>query len=209
MNWLVIGFSFLFYSNVAINQVPDNSILKTKAPETFQVLFKTNKGDFVIEAYRKWSPLGVDRLFQLVKTGFYDNTLLFRVEKNFVAQFGISDIEQVNRFWDSKKIIDEPQKYKNIKGVISFARGKPNSRTTQLFINMVNNPQNDTTIRLGVKGFTPIARVIMGMEIVGLFDDRHGRRTVPEQDSIYKYGNRYFEKRFPGLDKILTARLIK
>ena len=199
---------FLF-AGISQSQAPDNSILKIKAPETFKARFKTSKGEFIIEAYRKWSPLGVDRLYQLIKTGFYDNTLLFRVEHNFVSQFGISDNEQVNRFWDFKKIADEPAKYKNLKGVISFARGGPNTRTTQVFINMVDNPKNDTAFRAGVKGFTPIAKVIKGMEVVGLFNDRYGRSTVPQQDSIYKYGNRYFEKRFPGLDKILSALIIK
>lgn len=206
---LSLCLQLFFFFSMATAQVPAISILKTKAPETFRALFKTNKGEFIIEAYRKWSPVGVDRLYQLIKTGFYSNTLLFRVERNFVSQFGISDDEQVNRFWELKKLTDEPPKYKNLKGVISYARGGPNTRTTQLFINMVDNPKNDTLLRLGVKGFTPIARVIKGMEVVILFNDRYGRSTIPLQDSIYKYGNRYFEKRFPGLDKIMSARIIK
>ena len=191
------------------SQVPDISILKIKAPETFKARFKTSRGEFIIEAYRKWSPLGVDRLYQLIKTGFYDNTLLFRVERNFVSQFGISDDEQVNRFWDPKKLADEPPQYKNLKGIIAYARSGANSRASQIFINMIDNPKNDTTVRLGVKGFTPIAKVIKGMEVVALFTDRYGRATVPQQDSVYKYGNRYFEKRFPGLDKVISARIIK
>jgi peptidyl-prolyl cis-trans isomerase A (cyclophilin A) len=207
--WLVVCIQSFIFISTAQSQVPDISVLKLKAPETFRAKFTTNKGDFVIEAYRKWAPIGVDRLYQLIKTGFYDNVLLFRVERNFVAQFGISDDEPTNRFWDPKKIVDEPLKYKNSKGVIAYARGGPNSRCTQLFINMVDNPKNDTAIRLGVKGFTPIARVIKGMDIVVTFNDRYGRTTVPQQDSIYKYGNRYFEKRFPGLDKIISARIIK
>lgn len=206
---LSLCLQLFFFFSMTTAQVPAISILQTKAPETFQALFKTNKGEFIIEAYRKWSPVGVDRLYQLIKTGFYSNTLLFRVERNFVSQFGISDDEQVNRFWELKKLTDEPPKYKNLKGVISYARGGPNTRTTQLFINMVDNPKNDTLLRLGVKGFTPIARVIKGMEVVILFNDRYGRSTIPLQDSIYKYGNRYFEKRFPGLDKIMSVRIIK
>ncbi len=197
------------FATVTQSQVPDISILKIKAPATFKARFKTSRGEFIIEAYRKWSPLGVDRLYQLIKTGFYDNTLLFRVERNFVSQFGISDDEQVNRFWDPKKLADETAQYKNMKGTIAYARSGPNSRVTQIFINMIDNPKNDTTVRLGVKGFTPIAKVIKGMEVVELFTDRYGRATVPQQDSVYKYGNRYFEKRFPGLDKVISARIIK
>lgn len=206
---LLLFIPIFFFAEISQSQVPESAVLQIKAPESFKAQFITNKGEFIIEAYKKWSPIGVDRLYQLIKTGFYSHTLLFRVERNFVSQFGISDIEEVNRFWDPKKIKDEPPKYKNLKGVICFARGGPNSRTTQLFINMVDNPKNDTAIRSGVKGFTPIARVIKGMEVAALFNDRYGRATVPQQDSIYKYGNRYFEKRFPGLDKIISARIIK
>lgn len=206
---LLLFIQIFIFAVFTQSQVPDISILKIKAPETFKARFKTSRGEFIIEAYRKWSPLGVDRLYQLIKTGFYDNTLLFRVERNFVSQFGISDDEQVNRFWDPKKLADEPPQYKNLKGIIAYARSGANSRVSQIFINMIDNPKNDTTVRLGVKGFTPIAKVIKGMEVVALFTDRYGRATVPQQDSVYKYGNRYFEKRFPGLDKVISARIIK
>lgn len=206
---LLLFIQIFIFVTVTQSQVPDISILKIKAPATFKARFKTSRGEFIIEAYRKWSPLGVDRLYQLIKTGFYDKTLLFRVERNFVSQFGISDDEQVNRFWDPKKLADETAQYKNMKGTIAYARSGPNSRVTQIFINMIDNPKNDTTVRLGVKGFTPIAKVIKGMEVVELFTDRYGRATVPQQDSVYKYGNRYFEKRFPGLDKVISARIIK
>jgi len=192
-----------------IAQVPDLSILTLKAPETFRALFTTNKGDFIIEAYRKWSPLGVDRLYQLINSGFYTNIMLFRAEQRFVIQFGISDNTQVNRFWDPKKLPDEPARYKNEKGIIAYARGGTNDRTTQLFINMVNNPLLDTVVRSGLKGYTPIARVIKGMEVMAIVNDQYGRSTLPIQDSVYKYGNRYLEAHFPGLDKIISAKIIQ
>ena len=200
--------AFLFMKSIAA-QVPPVSILNRKAPETFRVLFKTTKGDFTIEAYRKWSPLGVDRLYQLVKTGFYNNTSLFRVEPGFVTQFGISDIRAINRFWDHHKLPDEPILAKNEKGVICYARGGTNDRTTQLFINNVNNPLLDTVIRAGLQGYTPVARVIKGMEVALQFYSRYGRSTLAIQDSVYKYGNVYLEKNYPGLDKILWAGFVR
>src|SRR6478735_3527001 len=99
---------FLLSFNSLFAQAPDISILKLKAPETFKAIFKTTKGDFVIEAYRKWSPLGVDRLYQLISSGFYNRCLLFRVEPGFVVQFGISGSRAANLFWDPKKLPDEP-----------------------------------------------------------------------------------------------------
>ncbi len=190
-------------------QVPKDALLKTKAPESFQVLFTTTKGYFILEAYRRWSPLGVDRLYQLVLSGFYNNNMIYRVEPNYVVQFGISDKFELNFFWDRKKITDEPVLYQHKKGVVAFARDIANSRATQLFINMVDNPTLDTTIRAGVKGFSPIGKIIKGMEVVAKFNAQYGRRIVPIQDSIYLYGNAYLQENFPGLDYIIAAQIIR
>jgi peptidyl-prolyl cis-trans isomerase A (cyclophilin A) len=197
-----------FIARTATAQTPNISTLLIKAPETFRAEFKTSKGDFIIEAYRKWSPQGVDRLYQLIKTGFYNNTLLFRVEPDYVVQFGVSNSNELNRFWDTKKLPDEPLQCKNLKGVISYARDGKNDRATQLFINMGNNPKLDTINVKGVKGFTPVAKVIKGMGVVRALNDRYRKKPATIQDSLYKYGNRYFEELFPGLDRIITARII-
>ena len=41
-----------------------------KAPDVFQAKFETTTGDFVIEVHREWAPLGADRFYELVKSGF-------------------------------------------------------------------------------------------------------------------------------------------
>ncbi len=205
---LLLSLFFIFFVCRPSAQSPDISILQTKAPETFRAVFKTTKGAFEIEAYRKWSPLGVDRLYQLIKSGFYKNSLIFRVEPGFVVQFGISQSRVANRFWDPKKLMDEPLQTKNRKGIIAFARGKINDRCTQIFINTNDNPKLDTVTRLGVKGYTPIARITRGMEIVEKLNGQYGKAPAIIQDSLYKYGNFYFEERFPGLDKIISAQII-
>ena len=205
-------FSFLcllFFFNILYAQSPPVSVLQLKAPETFKAAFKTNKGEFTIEVYRKWSPLAADRIYQLIRTGFFSNALFFRVEQNFVVQFGISANYAANRFWDPLKLADEPALQKNTKGTVSFARGGRNDRATQLFINMADNAKLDTAFRNGVKGYTPFAKVIKGMDIVAALNSRYGKKPATIQDSLYKYGNRYFEQAFPGLDRILSATIIK
>lgn len=206
--WLPL-LSLLFSTHILFAQAPDISVLKIKAPEKFKAVFKTTKGDLVIEAYRKWSPLGVDRLYQLISSGFYNRCLLFRVEPGFVVQFGISGSRVLNHFWDPKKIPDEPAKQKNAKGVISFARGGKNDRCTQLFINLSDNDKLDKEVRNGVKGYTPVAKVISGMEIAAKFNARYGKAPAKIQDSLYKYGDFYVEENFPGLDRITSAMIIK
>ena len=199
--------ALLFFVPVIFCQ-PAESTLTIKAPASFRARFATTKGDFVVEAYRHWSPKGVDRLYQLIISGFYTNCFLFRVEPGFVTQFGIAENKQVNKFWDPKKLLDEPAKAKNEEGIIAYARGGINDRATQLFINMVNNPLLDTVVRAGLKGYTPIGKIIKGMEVVKVFYSRYGRSTLAYQDSVYKYGNGYLNQHFPGLDRILYARLL-
>jgi cyclophilin family peptidyl-prolyl cis-trans isomerase len=190
-------------------QEPDYLLLQVKAPETFRAKFKTTKGDFIIEANRVWSPEGVDRLYQLIKSNFFNNALFFRVEPTYVVQFGISASYKLNRFWDPKKLSDELIRVRNVKGMIAYAQGKPNDRSTQLFINMVDNPKLDTTKKSGTMGFTPIARVISGMENLTKLNSQYGKKPAFIQDSLYKYGNPYFDKRYPGLDKIISVSFIK
>lgn len=199
---------FMFAVAAASAQPPNPSILTVKAPATFRASFKTTKGEFVIEAYRDWSPLGVDRLYQLISSGYFNNSIIFRVEPRYVVQFGVADTHAEKLFWDRKRIKDEPIRQKHTKGIVAFARDVKDSRCTQLFIDMVDNPKLDTIMREGVVGFTPIAKVIRGMETVARLNAEYGKRPAAIQDSLYKYGNPYFEMLFPNLDKIVSARII-
>ncbi|MCU0645658.1 MAG: peptidylprolyl isomerase [bacterium] len=77
---------------------PDQAELNKKAPEKYQAKFETTKGDIVIEVYRDWSPKGADRLYFLIKNGFYNDVRFFRVIAGFMAQFGYHgnpDVSQV------------------------------------------------------------------------------------------------------------------
>ena len=210
MRKIILLVLFIFFGMGMIHaQEPDYLLLQVKAPEKFIAQFKTTKGDFVIEAIRVWSPEGVDRLYQLIKSNFFTNALFFRVEPKYVVQFGISASYKLNRFWDPKKISDELIRIRNVKGTIAYAQGKPNERSTQLFINMVDNPQLDTARKSGTFGFTPIARVISGMENLSKLNSQYGKKPAFIQDSLYKYGNPYFDKLYPGLDRIISVNFIK
>src|ERR1051325_6715042 len=60
------------------------------APASFRVRVETSAGAFVVEVTRAWAPHGADRLFELVRQGFYDGGRFFRVVPGFVVQFGLS-----------------------------------------------------------------------------------------------------------------------
>jgi cyclophilin family peptidyl-prolyl cis-trans isomerase len=189
--------------------IPDTSILHLNAPDTFQAIFVTTKGEFTIEAIREWSPAGVDRLFQLITAGFYDDNCLFRVQPAYVVQFGISDDPRANKFWDRHPIPDEPVVGHNLKGVVSYARDGKETRTAQLFINKNDNYKLDTIDYNGLRGFPPIARVVSGFEVIEQFNAKYLFEPANHQDSVMIRGNAYWEEHFPGLDYILEARIIQ
>jgi peptidyl-prolyl cis-trans isomerase A (cyclophilin A) len=188
--------------------LPDQSTLMAHAPSTFKAVFKTTKGDFTVEVYREWSPEGADRLYQLFMTGFYNQNALFRVQKGYVVQFGIGNEMAINTFWDKRPIADEPVMTKNLKGTISYARDGMHSRTTQLFINLKDNYKLDTVHYNGLQGFTPVAKIISGYEVIDALYGNYGFEPANHQDSVMIYGNSYWKKKFPELDYILEAHTL-
>ena len=180
-----------------------------KAPEYFKARFETTQGNFDIEAKRAWSPEGVDRLHQLIESGFYTDIAIFRVVPNFVVQFGIHNDSILNNSWSQYKINDEPVIEKNYKGSISFARGGARSRTIQIFINLKDNNRLDTYKGGGATGFPVIAKVTKGMENIGKFYEAYGDKLGFKQDSIQKYGNDFIKRKYPEIDFIQKAYIIK
>jgi peptidyl-prolyl cis-trans isomerase A (cyclophilin A) len=182
------------------------ALLKDKAPETYQVKFETSKGDFTVSVTRAWAPLGADRFYNLARHHFFDNESFFRVLKGFVAQFGISAYPALNPVWEKATIKDDPVTQSNKKYSLTFATAGPNTRTTQLFINLADNP------RLDGMGFAPFGQVTEGMNVVDTLYTDYGEGAPggsgPNQDEIQKQGKPYLDKNFPKLDYIKTTTLI-
>jgi peptidyl-prolyl cis-trans isomerase A (cyclophilin A) len=178
----------------------DPSALNEQAPETYRAQFETSKGNFTIEVSRERAPLGADRFYNLVKNGFYDGARFFRVLPGFVVQFGIPADPSVASAWRAARIADDPVSGTNDRGSATFATAGPNTRTTQVFINLADNANLDTM------GFAPFGRVTEGMDVVGELYSGYGegapRGRGPDQGRIQTEGNAYLEKQFPKLDYI-------
>ena len=146
-------------------------------------------------------------MYQLIKSDFYTDIALFRVIPKFVVQFGIHNDSVLNTSWKKYKIKDEPVLQSNDSMAISFARDGLDSRTTQIFINLKDNHRLDTIHYNDVTGFPVIAKITKGMENVHKFystDD-----DVPDQDSIQKYGNDFLKRKYPKLDYIKRAYILR
>jgi peptidyl-prolyl cis-trans isomerase A (cyclophilin A) len=183
------------------------SSLNEQAPATFKAKFTTTKGDFVVEVTRAWAPLGADRFYNLVKYHFFDGASFFRVLPGFVAQFGISAKPEISRVWASAKVKDDPVTQSNLAGYLTFATAGPNTRTTQLFINLADNQSLDRM------GFAPFGKVTEGMDVVQKFYSGYGEGAPggngPDQGRITNEGKAYLDKSFPRLDSVKTAVIVQ
>jgi peptidyl-prolyl cis-trans isomerase A (cyclophilin A) len=183
------------------------SSLNEQAPATFKAKFTTTKGDFVVEVTRAWAPLGADRFYNLVKNHFYDGAAFFRVLPGFVAQFGLSAKPEISRVWASATFKDDPVTQSNLAGSLTFATAGPNSRTTQVFINLADNQTLDGM------GFAPFGKVVEGMDMVQKFYSGYREGPPdgkgPDQSRITNEGKAYLDKSFPLLDSIKTAVILQ
>ena len=190
----------------APNKLLTPAALNAKAPETYRVKFDTSKGVFVVEVHRDWAPLGADRFYNLVRNGFYNNVRFFRVLTGFMAQFGMSGTPAVQRVWggSAQQLKDDPVKQSNKRGYITFANAGPSSRSTQVFINLVDNQFLDPE----PMHFAPFGQVVEGMEVVDMLYTGYGRQNVPDQQRITTEGNAYLTKEYPKLDYVKTATIV-
>ena len=174
--------------------------LKAQAPDTYEIKFTTTKGDFVVQVTRAWSPLGADRFYNLVKNGFYNGAAFFRIVPGFVVQFGLSPDPAVSKAWRQARIADDSVSQSNRRGYLSFATAGPGTRTTQVFINLVDNAPLDSM------GFSPFGQVIEGMDLIDKLNTEYGEQ--PDQGRIEAEGRSYLEKSFPRLDIIKSAVIL-
>jgi len=176
-------------------------------PDVFRVKFTTTQGDFIVEATKSWAPRGVDRFHELLRMHYFNEGRFFRVVPGFVAQFGVHKDYDIHDRWRKYFILDDPPKEKNLRGTLAFAQSDPNTRATEIFINLADNAALDA------QNFVPFAKVISGMEVVDKFYSGYGE-LMPEgkyidPNRVENGTNAYLEPHFPKLDYIRRAVFLK
>lgn len=186
---------------------PDAASLAAASPDSFIVTFETSAGEFDVRVRRAWSPLGADRFHWLSSNQFFEGARFFRVVPNFIVQFGLTGIPELDEAWLDRSLRDEPVVEPNRRGTIVFATGGPNTRSTQMFINLVDNPQLD------MMGFAPFGEVVRGMDVVDRLYSGYGEGAPmgngPDQGRIFNEGNAYLSAQFPALDSIVRTRVTR
>jgi peptidyl-prolyl cis-trans isomerase A (cyclophilin A) len=188
---------------------PDSTDLQRRAPDVCRVRLDTTRGPIVLELRRDWAPHGVDRFYDLVRAGYYDDAAIFRVRAGVFAQFGIHRDPAVAARWRTRTIPDDPRVLSNTRGTVAYAFKDPNARTTQVFINL-----RDNTAIFDPEPFVPFARVVEGMDVADALYADYGERAgggirAGKQDPVFEGGNAYLRREFPNLDYIQRATVVK
>ena len=188
---------------------PDHPEWTRPSPASWRARFVTSQGDFVVEVVREHAPIGVDRFFNLVRLGYYDDTRFHRVREGYIAQFGLHGDPRVNAVWLNRQIPDDPAHGSNVRGTMAFAMSlEPGTRNTQVYINLADNIRNDA------EPFALFGRVVEGMDVMDRLYSGYGERSGSgvrhgRQGPIVEGGNEYLDREFPLLDRILRAAIVE
>jgi peptidyl-prolyl cis-trans isomerase A (cyclophilin A) len=129
------------------------------------VALETTMGTIKVELFADKAPITVKNFLAYVNMGFYNNTIIHRVDAGFVIQGG-GYTENLTPKPTLPPIRNESKNgLKNLKGTLSMARyTDPNSATSQFFINLNNNSNLDPTATDA--GYAVFGKVIEGMDVV-------------------------------------------
>jgi homoserine O-acetyltransferase len=186
---------------------PSDPEFTKPAPAVSRLRFETTKGVFVLELHRDWGPIGADRLYNLARLGYHDDTRFHRVNPGYIVQFGLHGDPAVNTAWKDRYLKDDPPRVGNKRGTFAFSYkgpGNPNTRNTQIYINLADNSKND------VEAFTILGTVVEGMEVLdrlysGYAENSGSGVRQGKQGPLEQGGNAYMDREFPLLDRILRV----
>ena len=190
----------------ALLRYPGDPEWQRPAPPVSYIRFETTKGVFVLELHRDWGPIGADRFYNLARLGYYDGGRFHRVNKNYIAQFGIHGDPAVNAAWKKAYIKDDPPHSQNARGTFAFAvnTAAPNTRTTQVYFNLADNSRNNG------EPFTILGRVVEGMSVLDSLYSGYGENSGSgvrqgRQGPLETGGNAFMDREYPLLDRIIRV----
>jgi cyclophilin family peptidyl-prolyl cis-trans isomerase len=151
-----------------------------------QVVFKTDRGDVVLELYPEQAPKTVANFLDYVKSGFFDGTIFHRVVPGFVIQGGGMTADMREKPTRAPIQNEADNGLKNLRGTISMARtSDPHSASSQFFISLADNANLDHRGKNPAGwGYAVFGKVVSGMEVVDAIaqvktGNRAGHENVP------------------------------
>lgn len=133
-----------------------------------QLIFETNRGNFIVELYPEKAPKTVANFMRYVDSGFYKETIFHRVINRFMIQGGGFTADMSEKQTLAPVINEAANGLHNERGTLAMARtSDPDSATAQFFINLENNVQLDFRGSDPESiGYCVFGRVLKGMDVV-------------------------------------------
>jgi len=181
-----------FHVNTAFaGNTPAAKGAKPKIPDRVYVKMATSMGDITLELNQEKAPITVKNFLDYCDSGFYNGTIFHRVINNFMIQGGGFDKDMNKKPTRAGCKNEWRNGLKNRLGTIAMARlgGKPDSATSQFFINVRDNAALDTP-RDGA-AYAVFGSVIGGMDTVNKIKlvstkSAGGHQNVPVEPVIIK-----------------------
>lgn len=163
------------------------------------VRFMTSMGPILIELDETNAPVSAANFAEYAKSGFYDGTCFHRIIPGFVVQGGGFTTDMVQKKTRDPIKNEWQNGLKNKRGTLSMARlgNRPDSATSQFFMNLVDNGMLDMP-RDGA-GYAVFGEVVEGMDVVDAMAKAptgmsKGMRDVPRQAIVIEKAE-WFETR--------------
>ena len=193
--FIILGF-IAFYIFVILPQKClfiknyDPQEIRFDNPENIAVL-NVNCGNVIIKLYPDTSPKSVERFRMLINSGKYNNIAFHRVIKNVIVQAGDLEFGKKDNlnylyigtgksgFGTIKSELNDETEFKA--GTVGMARtNKFNTEDSQFFILLEDAPL--------FKGeYTPVGKVVYGLEVLDTIADDHRREYVLRPDFINSF----------------------
>ena len=135
-----------------------------------KVEINSSHGKIVLELFSDKAPATVNNFLAYVQSGYYDNTIIHRVAKNFIGQGSAYDASLKIKPQRNAIARELSPALKNHRGTIAAARklSETHSATSEFFIHLMDNPQLDfqsNTSPLN-QGFAVFGQIIDGIEVI-------------------------------------------
>ena len=155
------------------------------------VVLNVDCGNVIIELFPENSPKSVERFKMLISLGKYNNIAFHRVIKDVLVQSGDLEFGKKDNYnylyigtgksgYGTLKS-ELSEKIEFVTGTVGLARtNKLNTEDSQFFILLQDAP-------LFKEEYTPIGRVIYGLEILDTITDDHRREYVLRPDFINSF----------------------
>eukprot|EP01063_Lacrimia_lanifica_P030663 TRINITY_DN490_c0_g1_i1.p2 TRINITY_DN490_c0_g1~~TRINITY_DN490_c0_g1_i1.p2 ORF type:complete len:243 (+),score=110.42 TRINITY_DN490_c0_g1_i1:55-783(+) len=181
------------------------------APDAFQIVLETDiltsTGRFAevrINITSVFAPLGAARVYQMVKDGAWDRAPFYRVDPDFVVQFGIPGVPALAEKW-SPPIIDDPVEVSNQEGTFVMVHSGADTRAQQVFVNLRDN------FALDEQNYAPLGQVVEGLELLRtyIYNPTEGRPGGCDQHLLTKNGIDWLRSKVPRINQINRAYIVE